>query len=71
MDIQVLGPLSVRENGQSIAPTAAKPRKLLALLAVHANRLVPVQALLEELWGDRPRAARAPPCRPTSCTCAT
>ena len=54
MDIQVLGPLSVQEAGRSVVPTAAKPRKLLALLALHSDRMLPVRALLEELWGDRP-----------------
>ncbi|MBT2493438.1 AfsR/SARP family transcriptional regulator [Streptomyces sp. ISL-96] len=59
MDIQALGALAVRENGVSITPTAPKPRQVLALLAVHADQVVPVSALIEELWADRPpRSAR-------------
>ncbi|MGW7411689.1 AfsR/SARP family transcriptional regulator [Streptomyces sp. NPDC054863] len=59
MDIEVLGPLAVRENGISVTPTAPKPRQVLALLALHADEVVPVAALVEELWGDRaPRSAR-------------
>ncbi|MEV6574390.1 AfsR/SARP family transcriptional regulator [Streptomyces sp. NPDC051577] len=59
MDIDVLGALDVRENGISITPTAAKPRQVLALLALHADQTVPVAALIEELWGERPpRSAR-------------
>ncbi|WP_330301448.1 AfsR/SARP family transcriptional regulator [Streptomyces sp. NBC_00503] len=59
MKIQVLGALAVRENGISIAPTAPKPRQVLALLALHADQVVPVAALIEELWGDTPpRSAR-------------
>lgn len=54
MDIEVLGALSVRENGASIAPTAPKPRQVLALLALHADRVVPLSALMEELWGAAP-----------------
>lgn len=54
MDIEVLGSLSVRENGASITPTAPKPRQVLALLALHADRMVPVSSLMEELWGDTP-----------------
>ncbi|GGQ49952.1 hypothetical protein GCM10010279_69130 [Streptomyces mutabilis] len=54
MDIEVLGTLSVRENGASITPTAPKPRQVLALLALHADRMVPVSALTEELWGAAP-----------------
>lgn len=59
MDIEVLGALGVRENGRSITPTAPKPRQVLALLALHADRMVPVSALTEELWGAAPpRSAR-------------
>ncbi|MFJ6939932.1 BTAD domain-containing putative transcriptional regulator [Streptomyces sp. NPDC101132] len=59
MDIAVLGALSVRENGISITPTAPKPRQVLALLALHADQVVPVSALIEELWaGEPPRSAR-------------
>ncbi|MFE9837947.1 BTAD domain-containing putative transcriptional regulator [Streptomyces sp. NPDC005551] len=59
MDIDVLGALDVRENGVSIAPTAPKPRQVLALLALHADRVVPVDSLIEELWSGRPpRSAR-------------
>ncbi|WP_258907911.1 MULTISPECIES: AfsR/SARP family transcriptional regulator [Actinokineospora] len=40
-------------------PSAAKPRTVLALLAVHANTVVPVDAMVAELWGkDRPRSAK-------------
>src|SRR5690606_38738320 len=57
--IDVLGALAVRENGVSITPTAPKPRQVLALLALNADRVVPVTDLIEELWGDSPpRSAR-------------
>ncbi|MBW8795089.1 MAG: AfsR/SARP family transcriptional regulator [Streptomyces sp.] len=59
MDIGLLGVLNVRENGVSIAPTAPKPRQLLALLALRADQVVPVPILIEELWaGTPPRSAR-------------
>ncbi|MFG3589858.1 BTAD domain-containing putative transcriptional regulator [Streptomyces sp. NPDC047990] len=59
MDIDVLGALAVRENGVSITPTAPKPRQVLALLALRADQVVPVVALVEELWGNSPpRSAR-------------
>ncbi|MFD5877013.1 BTAD domain-containing putative transcriptional regulator [Streptomyces sp. NPDC060322] len=59
MDIEVLGALSVRENGISITPTAPKPRQVLALLALHADRVMSVATLIEELWdGHPPRSAR-------------
>lgn len=52
MRIQVLGPLSAEVNGMSIVPTAGKPRQLLALLAFHPGRVVPVPTLMEEIWGS-------------------
>jgi DNA-binding SARP family transcriptional activator len=59
VDIDVLGALAVRVGGISIAPTAPKPRQVLAVLAVNADQVVPVGDLIEELWGDRPpRSAR-------------
>ncbi|MFG3104739.1 BTAD domain-containing putative transcriptional regulator [Streptomyces sp. NPDC048182] len=59
MDIEVLGALAVQENGASITPTAPKPRQVLALLALHADRVVPVATLTDELWGQTPpRSAR-------------
>ncbi|MEU9880854.1 AfsR/SARP family transcriptional regulator [Streptomyces phaeochromogenes] len=59
MDIEVLGALSIRENGALIMPTAPKPRQVLALLALRADHVVPVPALMEELWGaNPPRTAR-------------
>ncbi len=58
MDIDVLGPLVARQGGTSVVPTAAKPRKVLAMLTVHADQVVPMASLFEELWGeDIPRSA--------------
>ncbi|MCG7208405.1 AfsR/SARP family transcriptional regulator [Streptomyces arenae] len=59
MDIGLLGALDVTVNGVSIAPTAPKPRQVLALLALRADQVVPVATLVEELWaGTPPRTAR-------------
>ncbi|MEU3255159.1 winged helix-turn-helix domain-containing protein, partial [Streptomyces sp. NPDC006997] len=59
MQIDVLGIVDVRVDGVSVAPTAPKPRQVLALLALHADRVVPVSALIDELWAGRPpRSAR-------------
>jgi SARP family transcriptional regulator, regulator of embCAB operon len=52
--IKVLGPLEAHENGTSIVPTAAKPRQILALLALQVGQVVPVPTLMEELWGEKP-----------------
>jgi SARP family transcriptional regulator, regulator of embCAB operon len=54
MEIKVLGSLEAHENGISITPTAAKPRQVLALLALNSGQVVPVPWLIEELWGMSP-----------------
>jgi SARP family transcriptional regulator, regulator of embCAB operon len=54
MQINVLGPLETYVNGESITPSAAKHRQVLALLAMHAGEIVSVRLLLEELWGNEP-----------------
>ncbi|PYC83793.1 hypothetical protein C7C46_08585 [Streptomyces tateyamensis] len=60
MDIEVLGPLNITQQGRSVVPTAGKPRQLLALLALRSGRVVSVPALIEEVWGeDIPRSAAA------------
>lgn len=58
MEINVLGPLAVVEQGISVVPTAGKPRQILALLALQADRVVTVPTLMEEIWGENiPRSA--------------
>ncbi|MER5435297.1 AfsR/SARP family transcriptional regulator [Streptomyces sp. NPDC002588] len=54
MEIRLLGQLTARVNHRSIVPSAAKPRQVLSLLALHPGRVVTVSTLLEELWGDNP-----------------
>jgi SARP family transcriptional regulator, regulator of embCAB operon len=57
-DIKLLGSLEARLDDASIVPTAAKPRQLLALLALNAGRAVSVSTMMAELWGPRqPMAA--------------
>ncbi|GIG63070.1 hypothetical protein Lfu02_74420 [Longispora fulva] len=57
MDFQVLGQLAVRSGTTTGRLTAPKPRKVLALLLVQANHIVPVETLSVELWGDEPPAS--------------
>jgi DNA-binding SARP family transcriptional activator len=52
MDVELLGPFSARVGDSTLRLTARKQRALLAMLAMHANEVVPVPALIEELWGD-------------------
>src|SRR5690606_14382436 len=57
MAIRVLCPLELICGGRSVAPTAPKPRSVLALLLLHADQTVPVADLVCELWGDEPPAS--------------
>jgi DNA-binding SARP family transcriptional activator len=54
MQIRVLGSLDVQINGYLALPTAQKPRQVLALLLLNANRVVSNAALTRELWDDKP-----------------
>ncbi|BBA98082.1 Furaqunicin regulatory protein [Actinacidiphila reveromycinica] len=54
MKIQLLGALRAEVNGESIVPTAGKPRQILSLLALRPRQVVPVPTLMEELWGAEP-----------------
>ncbi|MET9861284.1 AfsR/SARP family transcriptional regulator [Streptomyces smyrnaeus] len=54
MRIRVLGTLHAETAGVSIAPSAAKPRQILALLALQSRHIVPVSDLMEEVWGAGP-----------------
>lgn len=54
MDLKVLGLLDVQEGGTPIVPTSAPARQLLALLAAHADHLVPTAVLTQELWPEGP-----------------
>ncbi|MER5579010.1 AfsR/SARP family transcriptional regulator [Streptomyces massasporeus] len=60
MDICILGPFDARISGRRLTPTAAKPAKLLALLAVEKGRTVALDECIRELWPGRvPRTANA------------
>src|SRR5215203_7270574 len=52
MDYRVLGPLEVRDGDESVPLAGAKQRALLALLLLHANRVLSRDRLIDELWGD-------------------
>src|SRR4051812_3610680 len=56
MQIQVLGPLEVRQADGLVALGGVKQRAVLAMLALRVNEVVPSEWLIEGLWG-----AQAPP----------
>lgn len=52
MQIQLLGPLVVTVQGDSGAPPGIGERALLARLALHPGRVVSVDTLIDDLWGE-------------------
>ncbi len=54
MQIHVLGPMTVFDDESEPIVLAPKPRRILALLAVNADRAISVNALVQELWGSNP-----------------
>src|SRR3954447_15166701 len=58
MRFLVLGPLEVAEPGVKAFPIAgSKERTILACLIARAGQVVPVDDLVDELWGDSPPRA--------------
>ncbi|MFH0174723.1 BTAD domain-containing putative transcriptional regulator [Streptomyces cacaoi] len=58
MEFLVLGSLELRESGTPIRVRGMRQQRLLALLLLNANRVVPMDALVDELWEDPPSSAR-------------
>src|SRR3954451_5926718 len=50
MQFGILGALLVRRDGRPVVLRGGGQRALLAALLLHANRPVPVERLIDELW---------------------
>lgn len=61
VEIKVLGPTQVLRDSEPVDIGGPTQRRLLASLVAQADEVVPVRALLEDLWGDDP-----PPSGPAS-----
>jgi predicted ATPase/DNA-binding SARP family transcriptional activator len=61
MEVLLLGPLEVRDQGRTLNVPGNRPRALLALLALNAGRVMRAERLIELLWGGEapPTAANA------------
>jgi DNA-binding SARP family transcriptional activator len=58
VEIRVLGPLEIDHGSGAFALRGGKPRQVLTLLALRANRPVPAEQLIDELWEeDQPPSA--------------
>ena len=49
----VLGPLEVVCDGEHVRLGSAQQRRLLAVLAVHANEVISSDRLVDVLWGEK------------------
>ncbi len=56
MRFKILGPLEVWDGQRRVELGRPKQRALLAVLLVHANQVVALDRLIEELWGEEPPA---------------
>lgn len=54
MLFSILGPVEVRGDRGPCEPASPMSRQVLSLLLVHANQVVPLESLVEELWDDTP-----------------
>ncbi|CAL9334445.1 AfsR/SARP family transcriptional regulator [Streptomyces sp. enrichment culture] len=60
-EFRLLGPVEFCDGvtGAGVVPPGSKQRALLSALVLHAGRMLSVDQLTEELWGDRPPAHAA------------
>lgn len=60
MDFRLLGPLEVRDGGAVLPLGGQRQRGVLAVLLLHANSVVSVDRLVDDVWGERaPRTVNA------------
>jgi DNA-binding SARP family transcriptional activator len=63
VEFRILGPVEFRPGGaqRHASPLRRKPSQVLAVLAVHCGKRVPVNRLLDLVWGDGlpPRARKS------------
>jgi DNA-binding SARP family transcriptional activator len=54
VEVGLLGPTGVVRDGRPVSLGGARQRALFVLLALRRNRLVPVDAIIEDLWSGKP-----------------
>src|SRR5512133_2139128 len=52
VEFRILGPLEVAADGESVSLGGGKQRALLAVLLLHAGRVVSVDRIVDDLWGE-------------------
>ena len=59
VEFAVLGPLEVRSEGGLVSVGRGRPRRLLIALLLRVGRVVPVDVLVDQVWGEHPPADAA------------
>jgi len=57
VEFRILGPIEVVDNGRALPLGSRKQRALLALLLLHAGKVVSRDRLIDDLWQGEPPAA--------------
>jgi DNA-binding SARP family transcriptional activator len=53
MEFRILGPLEAADGATPARLTGGRQRALLALLLIHADRVVAIDRLVDDLWGEQ------------------
>ncbi|MFF4622098.1 AfsR/SARP family transcriptional regulator [Nonomuraea jabiensis] len=53
-EFRLLGPVEIWSGGRSLGPSTAQQRSVLAMLLLHPGRTVPLDRLVEAVWGQEP-----------------
>jgi len=56
VQLKILGPMEVVADGRPVDVGSPKQRAVLAMLVIEANRVVSLDRLIDQLWGDEPPA---------------
>ncbi|MEZ0091398.1 DNA-binding SARP family transcriptional activator [Streptacidiphilus sp. EB129] len=56
LSFKILGPLTVTAGERAVAIGGARQRTILGMLLIRPGRIVPVEALVDEVWNGRPPA---------------
>ena len=59
LSLSLLGPMEVAREGAPVRLGSPQQRRILAVLAIHANDVVSADRLVDVLWGDEPPPSAA------------
>src|SRR5215469_10481229 len=57
MEFRVLGPVEMWSAGERVDAGHVKQRAVLAVLLLDLGKVVPIDLLIDRVWGDRPPAS--------------